>query len=96
MAEWRTYKCECGWEVNEEPTGEGILMSGSYFCVICEKCKKLFWADGDYQEERNNIPNCPGCGAGKEYVRRWNPVDGPCPKCGRKLQEVPGELLFVD
>ena len=61
MATLRTYRCECGYEVQTEPT-----------------------------------PKCPKCGAENEKIHNWNPIEGHCPKCGKKLHEVPGMIVMAD
>ena len=41
-------------------------------------------------------PTCPECGANKEKIHNWNPIEGHCPKCGKKMKEVPGMILMAD
>ena len=41
-------------------------------------------------------PECPECGATNEKLHNWNPIEGHCPKCGKKMQEVPGMIIMAD
>ena len=42
------------------------------------------------------LPKCPKCGAENEKIHNWNPIEGHCPKCGKKLHEVPGMIVMAD
>ena len=75
MATLRTYRCECGYEVQTEPT---ISISA------------------DDLASQRYLPKCPKCGAENEKIHNWNPIEGHCPKCGKKLHEVPGMIVMAD
>ena len=40
MATLRTYRCECGYEVQTEPTGHYGLFAGEFYNFRCANCKK--------------------------------------------------------
>ncbi len=42
------------------------------------------------------LPTCPKCGAENKKIHNWNPIEGYCPKCGKKMQEVPGMRIMAD
>ena len=76
MATLRTYKCECGYEVQTEPTGHYGLFSGEYYNFRCAKCKEIISISADDLASQRYLPKCP--------------------KCGKKLHEVPGMIVMAD
>ena len=36
------------------------------------------------------------CGAQNEKIHNWNPIEGHCPKCGKKMQAVPEMIIMAD
>ena len=96
MATLRTYRCECGYEVQTEPTGHYGLMSGEYYNFRCSKCKQIISISADDLASQGYFPTCPECGAKNEKIHNWNPIEGRCPKCGKKMKVVPGMIMMVD
>ena len=96
MADFRTYKCrKCGYKVLTEPQGHYALMSGSYYNFKCTKCKEIVSVRSDDIGHQGWDLHCPKCGADNNHLFSWNPVEGHCPKCNRKmyLDEEAGLIL---
>ena len=66
MATLRTYRCECGYEVQTEPTGHYGLFSGEYYNFRCAKCKEIISISADDLASQRYLPKCPKCGAENE------------------------------
>lgn len=96
MAAFRTYRCECGYEVQTEPTGHYGLMAGEFYNFRCAKCKEIVSISADDLAKQVYTPTCPKCGAMNEDIHTWNPIEGHCPKCGRGMEEVPGMVIMAD
>lgn len=95
MATWRSYRCtKCSYEVNTEPSGQYVLMSGVYYNYLCPKCKKIVSVKRDAVSSLKEKPKCPDCGS--ELITKWDPVHGRCPKCSGKMKVVSGTLIMAD
>ena len=96
MATLRTYRCECGYEVQTELTGHYGLFAGEFYNFRCAKCKEIISISVDDLANQRYLPQCPNCGAENEKIHNWNPIEGRCPKCGKKMHEVPGMIVMAD
>ncbi|MBP5380127.1 MAG: hypothetical protein J6Y39_00135 [Bacteroidaceae bacterium] len=96
MATLRIYRCECGYEVQTEPTGHYGLFAGEFYNFRCAKCKEIVSISADDLAEQRYLPTCPECGAMNEEIHNWNPIEGRCPKCGKEMKEVPGMVIMAD
>ena len=86
MAQWRTYKCKkCGYSVQTEPNGHYALMSGEYYNFKCSKCKNIVHISADELAMSRYNVRCPICGD-TEHLSTWNPIEGKCPRCNRKME----------
>ncbi len=93
MARWNIYKCEkCGYEVQTEPSGRYMLMSGAYQDYLCSKCKEVVSIKIDKSIKNN--PKCPECNS--DSIIKWNPIEGKCPKCKGKMVLVPDTMIMAD
>ena len=87
------YKCKsCGYTVNANPKGHDTIMSGDLYTYLCEDCKEVVDVLYPYGEKPKKII-CPECGS--ENLKKWNPIKGRCPKCGKKMKET-GVIMMVD
>ena len=68
MATLRTYRCECGYEVQTEPTGHYGLFAGEFYNFRCAKCKEIISISADDLASQRYLPKCPKCGAENEYI----------------------------
>lgn len=96
MAVLKTYRCDCGYEAQTTPTGHYGLFAGEFYNFRCTKCGEIISISADELAEQRYFPTCPECGATKEALFTWNPVEGSCPKCGKKMNEVPGMIMMAD
>ena len=96
MAILRNYICECGYEVQTEPTGHFGLFAGMFYNFRCEKCKEIISISADELACQQYLPTCPICGAVNQDLHNWNPIEGHCPKCGKKMQEDPEMIIMAD
>ena len=96
MATWHTYKCKkCGYEVHTEPQGHYGLMMGEFYNFKCSKCKEIVSLSADNLASQRYRIECPECG-NDEALSNWNPIDGRCPKCNGKMEEVLGTIIMAD
>ncbi|MCC8038458.1 MAG: hypothetical protein LIP02_10085 [Bacteroidales bacterium] len=92
MATYFTYRCaQCGYEHEGNPAGFDGIMAGLVVDFYCEHCKEIVDA---LMHDHMYWVDCPKCG--KRVTRTWNPIDGHCPKCGGKMEEVPGAVILAD
>lgn len=70
MAQFNTYRCCCGFEIQTDPLGHYSIMSGEYYTLCCHKCNDI--AKAGY-----NL-TCPECGY--DQHESWS-VNSKCPKC---------------
>lgn len=78
------YFCKkCGFNIWAEYDGKDYGMIGFDQYYLCKDCKELV----KIGDEENGIiaRNCPSCGR-SVFLHKWNPVNGPCPKCGNRLE----------
>ena len=92
MAQLRTYRCRCGFEVTTEPLGHYSLMSGEYYNFHCHRCNDVVAISAKEIAEGGYFLKCPDCGG--EDLECWSP-NGKCPKCGASdsFVELPGIMM---
>ena len=56
MATLRTYRCECGYEVQTEPTGHYGLFAGEFYNFRCAKCKEIISISADDLASQRYLP----------------------------------------
>ena len=95
----RTYKCKkCGYTalVSGGPD-VGMLVRTDTF--VCLKCKELVDVAVGYTPNSPlkiaNRGKCPICNS-KKHLAKWDTQLRPCPKCGEKLEEIPGKEVLWD
>lgn len=93
MATYYEYKCKgCGYTVNTNPKGHGMIMMGEQHTYHCGDCQEIVHVLYPYGEKPEKIV-CPECGSGN--LKKWNPKTGKCPKCGGVMEKT-GTILMVD
>ena len=93
MATLFEYKCKsCGYTVAAHPKGHDMIMMGEQYTYHCEDCHEIVHILYPYGEKPEKIV-CPECGS--EYLKKWNPKTGKCPKCGGDLKKT-DIFLMVD
>ena len=86
MATFSVFKCKkCGYSVHTESQGHYALMSGEYYNFKCSKCKEIVSISADSLAAEGYDVHCPKCG-NRDCLSTWNPLDGRCPKCNRKME----------
>lgn len=94
MARWFTYRClECGYEVQTDPHGKYMLMSGEYENYMCPQCKEIV-SIKTYPVSTSNKATCPECGCNS--LTKWNPVKCKCPKCKGKMVKDTNTMILAD
>ncbi len=92
MAAYHTYRCSC---CSYEHVGNGAgfdgIMAGLVVDFKCDHCKEIVSV---LMHDHMFYVDCPNCR--KRVVSTWNPIDGHCPKCGGKMEEVEGSCMLAD
>ena len=87
MATLRTYRCECGYEVQTEPTGHYGLFAGEFYNFRCAKCKEIISISADDLASQRYLPQCPNCGAENEKIHKSKGVALSAARKCMKFQE---------
>lgn len=87
MATYYTYRCS---HVGNKAGFDGI-MAGLVVDFKCGHCKEIVSV---LMHDNMFYVDCPFCK--RRVVSTWNPIDGHCPKCGGKMEEVEGSCMLAD
>jgi hypothetical protein len=92
------YACKCGYEtqVSGGPDMGFIVKTQTMTCADCNILVDVITGpplpdmplDGDLKKTVGKCPNCNGM-----HVTIW-PDTGPCPKCGKNMQQGNLEVLW--
>ena len=95
MAQFRTYRCRCGFEIQTEPLGHYSLMSGEYNTFRCHKCNDIVAISAEDIAQAGYNLTCPECGS--DELECWS-INSRCPKCNScgSFVEIPGGIMMVD
>ena len=75
-------------------SGKSNVPDGMF--MRCPKCKEIISISAEELASQRYFPTCPKCGAQNEKIHNWNPIEGHCPKCGKKMQAVPEMIIMAD
>ena len=95
MARLLNFKCrECGWSIYAPERGKDYLMMGELHFFLCRDCKNVFDRTFEHGKiERVTSVRCSECDGAN--IVRWKPNDN-CPKCGGRLEEQSGDVMFAN
>lgn len=95
MAQFNTYICRCGFEIQTSPLGHYSLMSGKYYTFHCHKCKDIVAISANDIAKAGYHLTCPECGS--DQLECWS-VNSRCPKCNScgSFVKVPNSSILVD
>ena len=94
MARWFTFRCmECGYEVQTEPQGKYMFMSGRYQNYMCPQCKEIISIKIN-SKPSDSKPECPECGCNN--LTKWDPIKCNCPKCKGKMVMDANTIIMAD
>ena len=67
--------------------------------MLCEKCEEVvdvvteYWTD--VKPKVSTISKCPKCKSSK-FLKQWDNIKRPCPKCKGQLEESNGMITLWD
>lgn len=93
----RTYECnKCDYFAHIS-CGVDSGMKVKTKTVLCEKCKIVLDVVTEYLTDEvpveSNVGRCVKCSS-TEFVKPWDNIKRPCPKCDGQLQETNGTVVM--